>query len=432
MYKKLIIICLFPLLFVACGSLTPDIEKKVPLRSNQKAFAKEDMYIIFALRAEQIRDHKSASELFNILYEKSTKKEYLYRSLENDLVRKANKEVIQRVDALTQGSLEDHKLIRYKVVALVAEQKFLEAQNLALQLIQSSPEIDDYILVSDIYIQRKEFETALKYLESAYIKNYSEEVLDRMAIVLYVNLHKTKEAIAQLETHTRVHGCSERICNRLIGFYSNENNIDGLLSTYLRLYSLSNNEEIAKKIVQIYGYKKEYLKLIDFLEHSYKDEDTLLQLYSVTKNYKKAYPLADKLYEQTRDPHYLGQSAIYEYESQDKSLDKKVLSSVIEKLQRVTQEDKSPIYLNYLGYILIDHDVDVKKGMQYIHEVLKVQPNSSFYLDSLAWGYYKMGNCKKAKDVMNKVMTLEGSDEPEVLLHLKKINQCIKTSKGKK
>ncbi len=426
MYKKLVIICLFPLLFVACGSLTPDVEQTVPLRSNQKAFAKEDMYIIFALRAEQIGDRKSASELFNILYEKSAKKEYLYRSLENDLVRKANKEVIQRVDALTQGSLEDHKLIRYKVVALVAEQKILEAQNLGLQLIQSSPEIDDYILVSDIYVQRKEFETALKYLESAYIKNYSEEVLDRMAIVLYVNLHKTKEAIAQLETHTRVHGCSERICNRLIGFYSNENNIDGLLSTYLRLYSLTNKKAIAKKIVQIYGYKKEYLKLIDFLEHSYKDEDTLLQLYSVTRNYKKAYPLANKLYEQTRDLHYLGQSAIYEYESQEKSFDKQVLTSVIEKLQRVTQEDKSPIYLNYLGYILIDHDVDVKKGMEYIHEVLKVQPNSSFYLDSLAWGYYKMGNCKKAKDVMNKVMTLEGSDEAEVLLHLQKINQCIK------
>jgi len=432
MYKKILISCLFPLLFISCASVEPSPAKTDAKKANQQAFAQEDMYILFALRAEQIGDYKSASELFNLLYKKSAKEEYLYRSLENDLHLKANKKVIERVDNIAQGSLSNHKLLRYKVVALVAEQKVLEAQKLALSLVQSSPEIDDYILVSDIYIQRKEFETALKYLESAYIKNYSEEVLDKMAIVLYVNLHKTKEAIAQLETHTRVHGCSKRICNRLIGFYSNENNIEGLLSTYLRIYSMSKDEAIAKKIVQIYGYKQQYLKLIYFLENEYSDDATLLQLYSVTKNYKKAYQLADKLYMQTGDPHYLGQSAIYEYEAQGKNQSKELLSNVIEKLKRVTKEDKSPVYLNYLGYILIDHEVDVKQGMKYIREVLKVQPDSSFYLDSLAWGYYKMGNCHKAKQIMDKVMTLEGSDEPEVLSHFEEINRCIKTSKGKK
>jgi len=426
MYKKLIIICLFPLLFVACGALNPDLKKSSVSHPNQKAFDNEDMYILFALRAEQIRDNKSASELFSRLYEKSGKKEYLYRSLENDLVCQNNKELIAKIEDITQGSLEDHRLVRMKIIALMAEHKILKAQSFALRLLAKNPEVEDYILLANIYIQRKEFQTAVSYLESAYMKNYDEKILDKMAIVMYVNLHQKREAIAQLETHIYQYGCSKLICGRLISFYSNMNNINGLLSTYLRLYSITKNSEFAKKIIQIYGYKKEYLKLIEFLENSYKDDDTLLQLYSLTKKYKKAYLLADKLYKQTNDVDYLGQSAVYEYESQGEHHNKKILKSVVKKLQYVTQEDHSPIYLNYLGYILIDHDIDIKKGIEYVKDALKIDPKSLYYLDSLAWGYYKLGDCKEAKELIEKVINLDTTHNDEVIFHYNSINKCLK------
>ena len=44
------------------------------VKPNVKVFEQEDSYILFALRAEQLRDYKSASELFNSLYEKADKK----------------------------------------------------------------------------------------------------------------------------------------------------------------------------------------------------------------------------------------------------------------------------------------------------------------------------------------------------------------------
>lgn len=89
------------------------------------------------------------------------------------------------------------------------------------------------------------------------------------------------------------------------------------------------------------------------------------------------------------------------------------------------------MYLNYLGYLLIDHEIDVKKGMLYIKQVLKLEPDSAFYLDSLAWGHYKLGECKKAKKIMQKVLTLEGGDNEEVLEHVDAINKCLKIKKGK-
>ncbi len=430
---KIVVFSFLLLIFSGCVGIFPSPE---PVKSNVKVFEEEDTYILIALRAEQLKEYNASSSIFNTLYEKSNKKEYLYRSLQNDLAAAKNEKVISRVDELVDGSLDNFVLTRLKIVALIQLGRLEEAKALAIALVEKSNAVNDYMLTSDIYIEEKKFDTAMKYLESAYAQNYSEQVLDKMSIVLYVNLQRKKDAIAQLETHTRVHGCSKQICSRLIGFYSNENNIEGLLSTYLRLYQIDASEEISTKIVQIYGYKKEYIKLIGFLESSESDDVLLLQLYTNSKNYVKAFPLADKLYAKTGEVGYLGQSAIYEYESAaDKN--KVMLHRVIKKLERVIKSDQSPLYLNYLGYLLIDHEVDVKGGMKYIRSAMKIDPDSAFYLDSLAWGYYKLGACTRAKKIMKKVVKLEGGDDKEVMLHFKAIQKCakekkLKTKKGKK
>jgi tetratricopeptide (TPR) repeat protein len=292
--------------------------------------------------------------------------------------------------------------------------------------LKKTDKTDDYVLVSNIYVKEKKFDTALKYLESAYIKNYNEQILDRMAIILYVNLDRKKDAIAQLETHSRMNGCSELICKRLIGFYSNENNIDGLLSVYLRYYNMLKKPEIADKIVQIYAYKKEYIKMIDFLENSEVDDALLLELYASMKNYHKASVLASKLYDETGDINYLGQSAIFEYEGSKNKNNTKMQKRVIKKLQKVLKETRSAMYLNYLGYLLIDHEIDVKKGISYIKDALKYEPESAYYLDSLAWGYYKLGLCDRAKKLITKVSKMKGGDDKEVVFHMKLINKCKK------
>ncbi|MBT5935389.1 hypothetical protein [Sulfurimonas sp.] len=419
---KYVLFLALSLLFVSCKDLSS-------LKPSEKAFDREDSYILFALRAEEVKDYISASELFTILYEKSLKQEYLYRSLQNDLLAKKYIKLIKRVDVYLKDSPQDPVLQRLKVVSLFDLNRLDEATTLSISLAKMTKNPNDYILVSDIYSKRQEYDTALKYLESAYTKEYNEKILDRISIILYVNLNRKKEAIAQLETHSRMLGCSERICMRLIGFYSNENNVDGLLATYLRLYKSKKNEEIAKKIVQIYSYKKDYLALMNFLEHSSVDDEVLLQLYTASKNYDKAYVLSQKLYERTSQIDYLGRSAIYEYESAKDKNKQELIQRVVRKLKKVILEDKGPVYLNYLGYILIDHEIDVKIGMDYIDRVLKMQPNSSYYLDSKAWGYYKLGKCEKAKKIMQRVVKLDGGDDPEVLFHLKKIEKCLKNKK---
>ncbi len=414
-------------LFTACS-----LHEKRDIKPNEKAFVDEDTYILFALRAEELHDNKAAADLYTTLYEKSEKKEYIYRSLENNLIAQENEKVLKRVDALQKDKPFDARLLRYKVVALFELNRLDEAKELGVKLASITKEPNDYLLTADIYIKRQEFDLAVKYLESAYAKENNEKILDKMSIILYVNLGKKKEAIAHLETYSRMLGCSKLICMRLIAFYSNDNNINGLLSTYLRLYELDKNPNVAKKIIQIYTYKKDYNSLVDFLEKSKSDDEILLEVYSYLGKYKKAFVLADELYSRTLDINYLGQSAIYEYESAEDKSSKVLLKNVIEKLEKVVAVNEQAMYLNYLGYILIDHDIDVKKGMAYIDKVLEVQPKSAFYLDSKAWGYYKLGECEKAEKLIKEVATMKGGDDPEVKAHEKAIQKCLNQEKGKK
>ena len=423
---RILLLAMISLFFISC-SMHPK-----PIKPDEKAFEAEDFYIMLALNAEQTKHYKTAAKRFEDLYARASKKEYLYRSLQNYLQAKENEKVVKKIDEITQGSFADPVLVRLKIIALMEMGKLKNAKELAIALAKKTQQANDYLLASDVYIKNQEYDLALKYLDSAYMKEYNEKILDKMAIILYVNLHRKKDAIAYLETHTRIHGCSKLICKRLIGIYSNENNIEGLLSVYKRLYSLDKDKAVARKIMQIYAYKKEYVKLIDFLEETKADDEVLLELYMRGKNYEKASALAQKLYEETSDIKYLGQSAIYDYEAHSKKISKKVLTSVINKLTKVVNETDDPLYLNYLGYILIDHDIDVKKGIGYIKRVLKTNPDSAFYLDSLAWGYYKLHQCAKAKKIMDRVVNMEGGDNPEVLLHVKKIKKCYKNKFNKK
>jgi len=66
--------------------------------------------------------------------------------------------------------------------------------------------------------------------------------------------------------------------------------------------------------------------------------------------------------------------------------------------------------------------------MEYVKRALEQDPESSYYLDSLAWGHYKRNECVQALKIMEKVRKLEGGDDPEVVHHHKLIKKC----KGKK
>ncbi len=395
-------------------------------RPDLKAFADEDTYILLALSAEEQQQHIAAAGIFEYLYAHAGKNEYKYRELSNYSIAGAYKPMLSRSRYYKDHEPFDPKIVRFEIFSLMGLNDYEHAKEEALALAERTNVAEDYLLISEVYVKQKHYDMAIKYLERAYMINYDEDVLDKMAIILYLNLDRKADAIAYLESHSRLHGCSLRICGRLGSFYSEQNNIKGMLSTYQRLYEVEPKPEVGEAIAKIYWYQKEYLKLQNLLEKHRFNDPMLLQLYIQEKSYAKASALAQELYEKDGDVVYLGQSAIFAYEAATDKHDAKMLQHVMQQLEKTVSTEESGLYLNYLGYLMIDHNINVRKGMAYVKRALVIEPTSAYYLDSMAWGHYKLNECKKAESLMKKVIKQLGTDDPEVKSHLNAIQKCLK------
>jgi tetratricopeptide (TPR) repeat protein len=92
--------------------------------------------------------------------------------------------------------------------------------------------------------------------------------------------------------------------------------------------------------------------------------------------------------------------------------------------QILARDPKSHIAMNNFGYMLIDRDIDVKKGLALVEKALSHSEELS-YLDSKAWGLYKIGKYEEALAIFEK-LEASGMDERELWLHLAKVCEALK------
>ena len=416
MYR--IVYIFFILFFLGCSQKTIILEPKT------QHIAQENLYILYALEAENKGSYSLASELFAQLYAKTSNKEYLYKEIEDLLAAREYEKALELIEKSKQTYQDDLKLMRLESLAYFHQKQYDKAKQLALEIAEKTQDKKDFLIVADIFYTSKEYQKSLKYYEKAYKVDFNPVILDRISVILFSKLKKQKEAVQRLKTHINLFGCNERLCLRLSTFYSYMYDEDGLLSVLKRYYDMTENQEVLKKITALYLHKKDTLGLEQFLESHQIENELLLQLYVSGKKYKKAASLSKKLYKQTKDIDYLGQNAIFSFESK-KRHSKKELNEIVSKLERVVKKKPIPLYLNYLGYLLIDNDIDIKKGIKYVKEALKDEPSSAYYLDSLAWGYYKLGKCYKAYKLFKKIQKLPKGDDKEIQKHFKIVKRCL-------
>ena len=420
--SRYISLVLLAFLVAGCSFKEPKVEV------GKKSFEAEDYLILMALEYQKEGDAKNAIKVYKELYKKSKKSNYLIEATKISFLTNDMKYTEELLKEALKKEPDSEELKRIEVGYLVRQKRFDEAKTKALELLKINKNPVNLKIVGGIYFQMKSYALALKYFESAYKKENDSNSLLNIVDILYNYLDKKDDAIALLETHIRMNSCDEQTCFKLVEIYGKEKNIDGIISTYKKLYKRYKDDTFAKKIVELYMYKKDRNGAIKFLKESGYNQEMLLDIYVALKDFKNAYKIAKSLYESSKKIDYLGRMAIYEYEQHKDKIDKKKLKSISKKFDKVISKLYEPLYLNYYGYLLIDHDMDIKKGIKLVKAALLKEPNSPFYLDSLAWGYYKIGKCKDAKKIMKKLV--KNSKEKEILMHWKKINECLK--KGKK
>ncbi len=404
--------------------------QNIPKEINATVDDSEYKEIMDALYYENMLKLDKAYEIFHKLYKKTGKLDYLLEALKLSI----ETQKFDRAKSIAEEGIkkypDNQKINEFLVTLYLKNAEFKKALKIAEKLLKKTKNERTYEYAAIANLGVVNFKKAAKYYKKAYEINNNERILKKLVTVLYDYLNKKDEAISLLETYIRINGCSHISCSTLIEIYAKEKNIKALISIYKRLYEKSNQKIYLRKITELYFYENRAKDAIKYIISTGDNEDILIDIYSKLKEYKKAYNIAKSYYQKYKNPDILARIAVLEYES-TKVKDKKLLDSVIDKFKRSIDKLQRPgdisLYSNYYGYLLIDHDIDIKKGIEYVKKALAIEPDSTYYLDSLAWGYYKEGKCKEAYEIMDKI--IDRSNEQEIIDHYNKIRDCFKGKK---
>lgn len=435
-YTKSLVLCLLLFFFNGCSNKTLDLENKEPIKVKfvevkTKSFELENQYIILALESENQRLYYDARELYIRLFEKTNNYEYLVKHLAISTQIKDYKIVKEYASKYYISNIRQEEIIlRLYTFALfkLGEQKeaLLNAEKLT-NLFQNDV---NYELLGTIYLQQKDYLKAYELFEKAFVLNKSANTFLNLTNIQYFNLSQKEEAISKIEQYIKENEHDFNLSMQLLAFYEKEQKTEKIIPLLKEMYTeyKKNNEALMfskTKILLIKYIAKDNVGMaINFLEENKEEDEILLNLYKITNQPSKAYTLLGSLYANSNNLEYLGQQAIIEFEmAEDK---RKVLNSVIAKFEKVVENIDNHIYENYLAYILIDFNINVSKGITLVKKALVQEPNNLAYIDTLAWGQYKLKNCKEANKQMKRVVDEIGLNDEEIKLHWEKIKECKK------
>jgi tetratricopeptide (TPR) repeat protein len=72
--------------------------------------------------------------------------------------------------------------------------------------------------------------------------------------------------------------------------------------------------------------------------------------------------------------------------------------------------------LNALGYTLTDRTDRHEEALALIQRAMAISPNDPFYIDSLGWVYYRLGELDRASKYLKQAVAIQ--PDPEFLAHL--------------
>ena len=395
--------------------------------SNAKLPKSEDSLIIEALVYEEYQSYENSYLVYNELFKIHKDKAYLIKKAKSALM--AKKHILFMIKQLKKwqkthkkDSIEIKRVLIPLYLTIDNSKKAIKESKRLLKL---SNKPLDLLLSSNAYLYVGNFKMTLKLLKQIYNQKQTEVILFRITSLMENFTNQRKEAITFLESHYRMYDSSKDLYIKLLILYQKDKNINGILSTYKALYYKFGKDEYLDKLISTYIYKQDFDKAIKLLEKENKKLSILYELYKNEKLFKKAINLLDKIYKRDKNPKWLSEKAILIFESSKNQNDKKMITKVIELFQNAVKlGNDDSIYLNYYGYTLIDKNLDIKNGIKIVKKALSQQPNNAYYLDSLAWGYYKQRDCVNAYKVMKQVVAKEGLKEKEIIHHWRAIKQC--------
>ncbi len=387
----------------------------------------ESLNVFKALLLEE-KDPKDSVSIFTYLYDKTKKPEYLKEVIK---ILYNYEDFTNLGFYLEKGSAvlkDDDEFLRIKIAYLLSKNSLYEALNLARNLTKVDNSSRSFIILGKIEEVLNLQNETFKSYKKAYELDENEINFLRYVKVL-LSMKQTDEALKELESYKKENGCSLAVCSMLVDIYRQQNDFDMVVKICEELYKDTKNNKFLDYILNFYITFEEYDKAVDLLKkYDYKNK-MLVELYGYLKQNDEAIKLSKEFFKKTNDAEFLALEAMNLYEKNAPNVNQKLLKEILDKFDKSIKDLNNATYQNYYGYLLIDHDVDYNKGVELVKKALLKEPDSPYYLDSLAWGYYKLKECKKADEIMKQI-SYKFSDflnSSEAKEHLEAINKCLKS-----
>jgi tetratricopeptide (TPR) repeat protein len=81
------------------------------------------------------------------------------------------------------------------------------------------------------------------------------------------------------------------------------------------------------------------------------------------------------------------------------------------------KDPKNADALNYVGYTLVDHDMDLERAAGLLKKAMELRPTDGYIVDSYGWALYKYGQFEEALKQLQKAHEMV-PDEPEITEHV--------------
>ncbi|CRF53000.1 tetratricopeptide repeat protein [Helicobacter ailurogastricus] len=289
-----------------------------------------------------------------------------------------------------------------------------------------------------LYISEKQYTKAFDILSKLYNQVHDEDTLEKL-ITLYFIQNSQQEAADLITSHLEKYGCSPDLCQKSFNTLVQLNQLDKAKEAFSTLYHKDPVVQNAQLYIGVLVMLKEFSEAEKIAKGFPFNRRLLLDLYTAQKKFALASKQAGLLYKERKDPKFLALEAVYSYEdlTAQKKLNKTDLLPITHKLEKAIAERREQIrihkgrldvqdafFYNFLGYSLIEYGLNVRKGIDYVKVALQIEPKSIFYIDSLAWGYFKLGNCALAKKLFLGISQEDINAQPELKAHSQAIAEC--------
>lgn len=315
--------------------------------------------------------------------------------------------------------------------------KYAEAEEIYSKLLEQGEENQELILrIIELNLKLNNPEKAKTFLNSKITSNN----LKLRAFLEFFDNKYYEEAKEILEEIIKTEGYSDKIYFYL-ALLSFEKDKNYSKSIYYLDQITKESQFYFKSLqfkVQIFLLEKKYNQAKNILEqlrkqHSESKEFYLLQIYFLEQQglYPQALKWVDSaLKKWSKDKEILYRKGVILENLKQRKEALKVMEYIIS-----LYPEYDPA-LNFVGYSLAEEGKDLSRAKVLVETALKADPENGYYLDSLAWVYFKMGDFKKAWQYIQEAIT-HTQDDPtiwehygDIALTLKKIKEALKGYKN--